>query len=134
MNQTQDAARRSLIAAGILGFLAVACGAFGAHGIESAMQGAEDSAKRLGWWVTGVRYQMWHSLLLLGIAQLQTRADSKALRVAFGAVLIGVLLFSGLLYVMTLTHLKILGAIVPLGGTAFLVSWAAVAWHAFRHR
>lgn len=114
--------------AGLSGFLSVALGAFGAHGLKSGLLvGLDDAPKRLEWWETAVDYQMWHSLLLLAVAigwpHLAPRTRSRMLF----AFLVGVVLFSGSLYVMTLTGLRALGAITPVGGVSFLMLWALVA-------
>lgn len=120
-------ARRILILAGVLGFLAVALGAFGAHALEGLFSTVDDGAKRRAWWDTAVEYHMWHTLLLVGVGLLATRVDGRALAVAVIGVLAGVVLFSGSLYVMTITGIRWLGAITPFGGTAFLVAWVATA-------
>ena len=116
----------SLVYAGILGFLGVALGAFGAHGLEGWLSTLPDGAKRLGWWHTGVQYQLWHALLLVGIGLWRRAGDTKALRVASALVLAGCVLFSGSLFAMTLSGIKILGAVTPFGGLAFLGAWACV--------
>lgn len=120
-------ATKVLILAGVLGFLAVALGAFGAHGLKTGLlKDLPDLAQRLAWWETGVEYHMWHSLLLVGIGALALKVESGALKVAAVLVVAGVLLFSGSLYVMTLTGIRWLGAITPFGGTAFLAAWIAL--------
>lgn len=117
---------RSLAIAGILGFLAVALGAFGAHGLEGWLSTLPEGAKRLAWWHTGVQYQLWHALLLVGIGLWRRTDDSKALQVATVLVFAGCVLFSGSLFAMTLSGIKMLGAITPLGGLAFLGAWLCV--------
>jgi uncharacterized membrane protein YgdD (TMEM256/DUF423 family) len=123
--------RLALLAAGVLGFLSVALGAFGAHGLKARLAPLADGAQRLEWWNTGAHYQAIHALALGLVAYLATRSSSAAVAVAAIAFVVGVVLFSGSLYVMTLTGVRWLGAVTPLGGTAFLVGWAAtivVAW------
>jgi len=124
-------ARLALLFGAINGFLAVALGAFGAHGLQKATflgEGAE-RAKRLEWWATAGDYQMWHALLLVGVAALALRlGEEKSLKVATWATTVGILLFSGSLYVMTLTGIKVLGAVTPFGGMSMLVGWGAVLW------
>lgn len=118
--------RFALLASGSLGFLAVALGAFGAHGLKTWLGSLADGAQRLEWWNTGAHYQVVHALALGLVACLSARSSSGALTVAAVAFVIGVVLFSGSLYVMTLTGMRWLGAVTPLGGLAFLVGWAAI--------
>lgn len=108
------------------GFLAVALGAFAAHGLKGLLgPGLLDVFR------TGVDYQAIHALALLavGILGAQAHDRSGALRVAGWAFLVGIVLFSGSLYLLALTGTRWLGAVTPFGGTAFLVGWAALAWH-----
>lgn len=120
-------ARIIIVVACVLGFLAVALGAFGAHGLESVFAAADDPAKRRAWWSTATEYHMWHALLLLGVGVLGDRVRSRAIVIAFVAIGLGTLLFSGSLYVMAVTGIRWLGAITPLGGVAFLSAWIAAA-------
>jgi uncharacterized membrane protein YgdD (TMEM256/DUF423 family) len=111
------------------GFLSVALGAFGAHGLKARMAALPDGADRLEWWKTAALYHLTHALALALTAGLfgQTRAG----RVACVAFCVGIALFSGSLYTMTLTGTRWLGAVTPLGGLALLVGWAALttaAW------
>lgn len=124
--------RLPLALAGILGFLGVALGAFGAHALKSWLATLPDGADRLAWWHTGVQYHLWHALLLVGIGVWLPSGPSGPLRVAAIAVVAGIALFSGSLYAMTLTGVRVLGAVTPFGGVAFLVAWAALAIAAFR--
>ena len=135
MSSTTNAASRTLALAGVLGFLGVALGAFGAHGLEGAMADAPDGAKRLAWWHTAVQYHLWHTLLLVGVG-LWRRFDDAArgLGVATVAIVVGVALFSGSLYAMTLSGITKLGMVTPLGGVAFLVAWGCVVVTALRTR
>ncbi|MCP4499681.1 MAG: DUF423 domain-containing protein [Deltaproteobacteria bacterium] len=111
------------------GFISVALGAFGAHGLKKAAFLGDDveRAARLAWWQTAGEYQMGHALLLVGIGLLILRlppnVKSKALSTAALAIPLGLLLFSGSLYVMTLTGLRVLGAVTPFGGLALLTGW-----------
>ncbi len=111
------------------GFIAVALGAFGAHGLKKAAFLGDDveRAARLAWWQTAGEYQIGHALLLVGIGLLLLRlppnSKSKALSVAVVAIPLGLLLFSGSLYVMTLTGIRVLGAVTPFGGVALLTGW-----------
>jgi uncharacterized membrane protein YgdD (TMEM256/DUF423 family) len=112
------------------GFLAVALGAFAAHGLKGMLAPGLLEAFR-----TGVDYQAIHALALLavGILGAQFRGNPGALRLAGWAFVVGILLFSGSLYLMALTGTRWLGAVTPFGGTAFLVGWAALAWHGRLH-
>lgn len=130
-----NADRLALVLAGALGFLAVALGAFGAHALKGWLAAQPDGDVRLAWWNTGVQYHAWHALLLMGVGVWLASAPPAAigpLRVAMIAAPVGIALFSGSLYAMTLTGVRALGAITPLGGAAFLVAWGAVAWAAWR--
>lgn len=110
------------------GFLAVAFGAFAAHGLKAVL-----SSGLLEVFQTGVTYQGLHAIALLVVGQLGAHADGlTALRVAGWGFATGILLFSGSLYLLALTDARWLGAITPLGGSAFLLGWAALAWHASR--
>ena len=112
----------------INGLLAVALGAFAAHGLKARLD-----APMLAVFQTGVTYQMTHALalVLIGIIA-QTMPESNILRRAGWAMLIGIVLFSGSLYLLAVTGLTWLGAITPLGGTAFLIGWGLLAWSAAR--
>ena len=126
--------RFALVASGISGFLAVALGAFGAHGLRSKLAALEDGAKRLEWWTTAAQYQVVHALALGLVAWLATRSDAAAVKVAAIAFVVGTVLFSGSLYAMTLTGVRGLGAVTPLGGLGFLVGWACIIVAAFQLR
>ncbi|MGG0538250.1 DUF423 domain-containing protein [Priestia aryabhattai] len=109
--------------------LAVALGAFGAHGLEGKI-----SEKYLEVWKTGVQYQMFHAIGLFVIAFLLSKFPQSSLLTASGWIMFaGIVLFSGSLYVLSTSGIKVLGAITPLGGVAFIVAWilivvAAVKW------
>ncbi len=111
--------------AALLGFTAVALGAFGAHGLSRRLAAAPDGAQRLDWWKTAALYHLTHALALALTAGLF--GESRAGRTACVAFCVGIALFSGSLYTMTLTGTRWLGAITPLGGLALLVGWAALA-------
>ncbi len=103
--------------------LAIATGAFGAHGLEKRLDAAA-----LGWWQTGAQYHVYHALGLFAVAWAQSvGAGGRALTVSGWAMVLGLLLFSGSLYVMALTGLRWLGAVTPIGGTAWIVGWIALA-------
>lgn len=124
--------RFSLCAAGLSGFLAVMLGAFGAHGLRTRFEALPDAAKRLEWWSTASHYHLAHALALGLVGVLAGLRPGVAPSVAVWAFLVGTVLFSGSLYVMSLTGVRVLGAVTPFGGLAFLVGWLALAWAAFK--
>lgn len=103
-----------------IGFLAVATGAFGAHGLKGRLD-----AEALGWWETGARYAALHAVPCLAAAVLSARGR-RAGAVAAAAFGLGVLLFSGSLWAMSLSGLRALGMITPLGGLSLLGGWLAL--------
>lgn len=107
-----------LISAGILGFLSVALGAFGAHTLKSAL---DDYGKSI--YEKAVLYQMFHTVALFVVGLLQYLVKNTLFSIAGWAFLIGILLFSGSLYLLATTGIKWLGAITPFGGVAFLFGW-----------
>lgn len=132
-------ARWTLIAA-ILAGLAVGTGAFGAHGIdrmfaekyrgqtrEVAGETVPLARKFLQDFKTGAEYQMYHALGLLGVAAVAARRPSRAAQGAGWCLLLGCLLFSGSLYLLTLTGVTKWGAVTPIGGVLFLVGWLLLA-------
>jgi uncharacterized membrane protein YgdD (TMEM256/DUF423 family) len=108
-------------------FLAVAAGAFGAHALRDLV-----SPDRLAVWETGARYQMYHALGLMVVAYVVAQKDAGPPRLAGWLFVAGTVLFSGSLYLLTLTGITLLGAITPLGGVAFLAGWLALAWSVWR--
>jgi len=116
---------------GVNGFLAVAFGAFGAHGLGRWLAGVDEFERRLAWWQTASQYHLAHALAL-GIAAYLASRDPSVGKLAGLSFQLGILLFSGSLYAMTLSGARWLGAITPLGGLAFLVGWAAVAFGGYR--
>jgi uncharacterized membrane protein YgdD (TMEM256/DUF423 family) len=119
-----------LFAAALNGFLAVAAGAFAAHGLARRL-----SPESLSWFETGARYHAYHALALLAIACLSGQSAARsnvALGVAGSSFLAGIVLFSGSLYAMALTGLKAFAFVTPLGGLAFLAGWAALAFAAMK--
>ena len=110
--------------AGLNGFLAVAFGAFAAHGLEGKV-----GARELAAFETGARYHMYHALALLAVAWLlQHERLASALwpNIAGWAFAVGIVLFSGSLYYLGITGSRALVMITPVGGVAFLVGWAAL--------
>ncbi|MGF2618291.1 DUF423 domain-containing protein [Rossellomorea vietnamensis] len=108
-----------IIIGAINAFLSVALGAFGAHALEGKI-----SQKYIETWNTGVLYQMFHSIgiLIIGVLVGNIAAGSM-LNWSGWLMLAGIVLFSGSLYILSLTGIKVLGAITPLGGVAFLIAW-----------
>lgn len=120
---------RSYLALGALSaFISVAAGAFGAHALKSRLP-----PDLLAVYHTGAQYQMYHALglILVGLL-LSQRAGSAALSAAGGLFIAGTLLFSGSLYALALTGVRLLGVVTPLGGLCFLAGWVAVALGAWR--
>lgn len=104
-------------------FIGVGFGAFGAHGLRARL-----SPDMLAVFETGVRYQMYHSFAILIVALAAARFDGRLLQTAGWAFTAGIVLFSGSLYVLTLTGITTLGAITPIGGLAFLIGWGLLAY------
>ena len=108
------------------GFLAVALGAFAAHVLRDTLD-----QQLLGTFQTAAQYHMYHSLALLGVGVLCTQFPAASqLRWSGYLFLLGILLFSGSLYLLAITGTRWLGAITPLGGVAFLGGWACLCWFA----
>ena len=117
----EAAPRLWMTLASISGLLAVAAGAFGAHGVADAQ------AK--GWLQTGAQYQMVHALAVFACAYLWRLGGSTA-AIAAWLFLVGSAIFATSLYVMALGGPRILGAVTPLGGLLLLGGWATLAWTA----
>lgn len=118
--------RRLAFLTAFLGFTAVALGALGAHAVKSAVLGLPDAADRLGWWEVAARYHMAHALAVGLTAVLFANVAGRFPNVAAGLFTLGIVLFSGSLYVMALTGVRTLGAVTPFGGIAFLAGWLAL--------
>ena len=111
----------------ISGFLAVAFGAFGAHALKQRL-----SSEMLAIYHTAVEYQFIHTLALLVVGLLiQIWGKSTPLTVSAIAFSFGIVVFSGSLYLLSLTGIRWLGAITPIGGIAFLIGWASLLVAAF---
>lgn len=129
-----DASRRMRVARAVLAggalamALAVALGAFGAHGLRARV-----SADMLAVWQTAVRYHAWHGLALVVVGLLLTREPAaRGLVPAAACFGVGIVLFSGSLYALVLVQAHGLGALTPLGGVAFIAGWLVLAWSAWR--
>ena len=117
-------ARVFLSIAAILAGLSVAAGAFATHALKERL-----TERALEIFETGARYQMYHALALFLVAVLLSRAENIPPTLPFAgyAFIAGIAIFSGSLYALSLTGIKWLGAITPLGGAAFLIGWGCVA-------
>ena len=115
-----------LFIAALSGFLCVTIGAFAAHGLSKVLE-----PKELAWIETGVKYQMFHTLAIMGIGIAQLCRESlvanKMANVAAGSWVLGVLLFSGSLYALALGAGQFLVWVTPIGGTLFLIGWLCLA-------
>ena len=128
MTPSDSRARVWLALAAASGFVAVAAGAFGAHGLEGRAGAAELAA-----FETGARYQMYHALALVAVAWLAGRGTApRAVAFAGWAFVVGTVLFSGSLYVLALTASRALVWLTPIGGLGFLAGWAGLFAAALR--
>ncbi len=107
-----------LLIASIAGATGVMAGAFGAHGLKDKV-----STEMLAIFETGARYQLLHALALLGIAALSSTWNNRTLNLAGWAFTLGILIFSGSLYLLVLTSARWWGAVTPIGGVALIVGW-----------
>lgn len=116
--------RRMVATGAILALIAVAAGAFAAHGLKTILDGYQ-----LGIFETAARYQMYHAIALIAVGALASRPGYPArwLKLASLAFLLGVALFSGSLYALALSGIGWLGAVTPLGGLLFICGWLALA-------
>lgn len=105
--------------AAVLGFLGVALGAFGAHGFKSILEANHSTA----WWDTAVLYHLVHAVVLLIVAQFP---QARLAALARGAFLVGIILFSGSLYIRALGGPKWMGMIAPLGGLGLMIGWVSL--------
>ncbi len=102
--------------------LAVLLGAFGAHGLKNVL-----SPDMLAIYKTGVEYQFYHALGLLLIGVISTKFDSKWIRWSTILLVTGIIVFSGSLYTLAISGVKVLGAITPIGGLSFVAGWICLA-------
>jgi len=115
------------VAGAVMAGLAVLAGAFGAHALKARL-----SPELLQVFETGVRYQMYHALGLLAVALACDRWPQSHFNLVGWLMLAGIVLFSGSLYALCLTGVRVLGTITPFGGVCFLAAWAAMAWKVAR--
>jgi uncharacterized membrane protein YgdD (TMEM256/DUF423 family) len=129
-------ARTCILLGTILAGLAVVLGAFGAHALETKLpQWYSDpivALKMASIWEVGVRYQLIHAVGLIALGLWGEQRKHRTVKVPALAFCLGIALFSGLLYALVLTGERKLGAIVPVGGTAFIVGWMLWGWLVFR--
>ncbi len=119
-----------IIAGAGFALVAVMTGAFAAHGLKHLLD-----AYSLGLIETAVRYQMYHAiaLLIVGIFSITPQFSPRWLKLAAVAFILGIVLFSGSLYLLALSNIRWLGAITPLGGVAFISGWLALLVAALKH-
>lgn len=103
------------------GLLGVVLGAFGAHALRDRL-----SAEMLRVWETAVQYQFWHALALLALGLLASRLAGAWLTAAGAAFAVGILLFSGSLYLLAFSGVRVLGAVTPFGGLFLIAGWVCL--------
>jgi len=124
-------AKRIFQITGISGALAVALGAFGAHGLEAIL--IENG--RLDTFQTAVNYHFYHTLALLGIGILASvKPQWKGFSFTAWCMVLGILIFSGSLYVLSLTGITWLGATAPLGGLSFILGWCSIVYLSIKNQ
>ncbi|MBI4527212.1 MAG: DUF423 domain-containing protein [Deltaproteobacteria bacterium] len=116
------------VAGSVSAFVAVGLGAFAAHGLKGRL-----SSEMVNVFETGVRYQMYHAVALLLVGWAASRWPGAGIVAAGWLFLAGTLIFSGTLYLLSVTGLRWLGAITPIGGVAFLLGWVFLAWGAWKY-
>jgi uncharacterized membrane protein YgdD (TMEM256/DUF423 family) len=114
--------RNFILIAVVFGFLGVALGAFGAHGLESTLE----ENGRIDTFETAAKYQMYHALAMLGVAWLTTQYSSVWIKRAGYLITAGTIIFAGSLYILAIADISFMGAIAPIGGTCLLAGWASI--------
>ena len=120
-------ARLWLLLSAFAGFTGVALGAFAAHGLKGRL-----TPEYLAVFQTGTHYQLIHALALFGVGLLALHMPGRLVNLAGGAFAVGILLFSGSLYLLTLSGIGKLGMITPFGGVAFLIGWLCLGLAAWK--
>jgi uncharacterized membrane protein YgdD (TMEM256/DUF423 family) len=115
---------RILAGGAVLAALGVTLGAFGAHGLRSVLD-----AEALGWWETAAQYQMWNAIGLVALGAAPIAGIGRP-ALLLG---IGILIFSGSLYLMALTDMRWLGAVTPIGGALMIAGWLWIGWRGWRN-
>ena len=118
-----SADRLFLFLGALFGALGVAAGAFGAHALRTAL-----APDKLAVFETAVRYQMYHAIALCVLGWVIGRFEGRAAPWAGALFVLGMLLFSGSLYLYVLTDLRAAAMITPFGGASFIAGWACLAW------
>lgn len=116
-----------LIVGAVNAVISVACGAFGAHGLEGKL-----TAHYLEVWETACRYQMYHAIGIIVLALLKQVTGIQLFGTAGWVMFAGIVIFSGSLFVLTLSGVKVLGAITPIGGVLFIASWVMLVISALK--
>ncbi len=132
--------RKFIITAAILGMLSVIIGAWAAHGIEGFIPDSDpDKIKKIASFKVGVRYQFYHTFLLLFLGLIPTEYYKKLLNLIYNLILTGVILFSGSIYLLSLksqigleSAAKVLGPITPLGGLTLIIGWGVLILYALK--
>jgi uncharacterized membrane protein YgdD (TMEM256/DUF423 family) len=114
-----------LLLGAIAAFLAVALGAFGAHGLRGRL-----SPEMMSVFQTGVQYHLSHALALVLVSAIMGRMSGWLIQTAGWCFVAGIVFFSGSLYLLAVTGVTILGAVTPIGGLLFLAGWACLAFAA----
>lgn len=123
-------AKRILQLAGLFGALAVGLGAFGAHSLEDLLI----QNGRLDTYQTAVNYHFYHTLALFGIGILALlKPNWKGISFTAWCLVLGIVIFSGSLYILSLTGITWLGAITPLGGLAFILGWCSLSYFIYKN-
>ena len=122
--------RLFLTAGALLGGFAVAAGAFGAHGLKAFLEAHGQAAN----WETAARYALLHALATVVVGTLAAVRPATGLTAAGWCFLVGTAIFSGCLFVLALSGVKVLGAIVPIGGVLLIVGWCCLAYAGWRAR
>lgn len=117
--QVNPAGRPVLVAGALFAAVGVALGAFGAHGLREILD-----ETRMGWWQTAVQYQMWHAIALVAVSAVPAPTG----RATVWLFAVGIVFFSGSLYLMALTGWRWLGMVTPLGGAAMIAGWLLLVW------
>jgi uncharacterized membrane protein YgdD (TMEM256/DUF423 family) len=120
-------ARLWLLLSAFAGFTGVALGAFATHGLKSRL-----SPEHLAVFQTGSHYQLIHALALFGVGLLALQVPGRLVNLAGAAFALGILLFSGSLYLLTLSGIGKLGIVTPFGGMAFLAGWLCLGLAAWK--
>ena len=118
-----------IMAGGILGLLGVVAGAMGVHALRDTLD-----ARALSTFETGVRFQMYHALALLAVGLLAGRWKTGLVKLSGVLFTVGIVLFSGSLYILAITGIGVFGAIAPLGGLSLMAAWTSLIIGAIRQR